>query len=509
MAQQILFQKNLVDIVRGLRNNKKSEKDYISKCLADIKDELRSKEHSVKVMAVVKMAYFNMLGYSVEYGAFNVIEVMSDTNYTNKRIGYAAAAAGFHHDTSVLPLVTNLLKRDILSSQQYEAGLGLYCLSCICTPDLAKDLVSDVASLLNSQRAYVRKKTVLCLYKLIIQYPEALRPIFPRLKDKLEDGNEKSDNDPSVRGAVVNVLCELARRNPANYLGLAVTFFSLLSTVHNNWTLIKIVKLFGVWAPLEPRLGKKLVEPLTNLINTTPAKSVQYECVYTVANGMCKQSSITKLAVDKMKQFAQDYDQNLKYLGLEAMCLLMKENPKVLADQRDIVLSCVEDPDVTIRMKALQLMRGMSTKKTLQPTVSKLFEHIIRNPPEDSWSNAVIRCIISTVSDNDYINCTDFEWYLKVLVDLVDTQITNFEHGALIANEFQVIVTRVEGVRSYAIDCLCSVLLKPQLLACDVERSTQWLVCSSRPRSSWRVPTVHHQQPSWIRASACFRRSCR
>ena len=85
---------------------------------------------------------------------------------------------------------------------------------------------------------------------------------------------------------MVNVLCEMARRNPANFLNLVVPFFSLLSSVHNNWTLIKIVKVFGHFAPLEPRLGKKLVEPITNLINTTPAKSVQYECVYAVASGI-------------------------------------------------------------------------------------------------------------------------------------------------------------------------------------------------------------------------------
>ena len=32
--------------------------------------------------------------------------------------------------------------------------------------------------------------------------------------------------------------------------------------------LIKIIKLFGALTPLEPRLGKKLIEPLTNLVRT-------------------------------------------------------------------------------------------------------------------------------------------------------------------------------------------------------------------------------------------------
>ena len=46
--------------------------------------------------------------------------------------------------------------------------------------------------------------------------------------------------------------------------------------------LIKIIKLFGALTPLEPRLGKKLIEPLTNLIHSTSAMSLLYECINTV-----------------------------------------------------------------------------------------------------------------------------------------------------------------------------------------------------------------------------------
>lgn len=48
---------------------------------------------------------------------------------------------------------------------------------------------------------------------------------------------------PGVVSATVNVLCELARRNPQDYLPLAPQLFHLLTTSSNNWMLIKIVKL--------------------------------------------------------------------------------------------------------------------------------------------------------------------------------------------------------------------------------------------------------------------------
>ena len=40
---------------------------------------------------------------------------------------------------------------------------------------------------MTSSRPYLRKKAVLIMYKVFLQFPEALRPAFPRLKEKLED----------------------------------------------------------------------------------------------------------------------------------------------------------------------------------------------------------------------------------------------------------------------------------------------------------------------------------
>ena len=87
---------------------------------------------------------------------------------------------------------------------------------------------------------------MLLLYKVFRKFPEALRPAFPRLKEKLEDP------DPGVQSAAVNVICELARKNPKNYLSLAPVFFKLMTSSTNNWMLIKIIKLVS-----QLNLGRK------------------------------------------------------------------------------------------------------------------------------------------------------------------------------------------------------------------------------------------------------------
>lgn len=42
---------------------------------------------------------------------------------------------------------------------------------------------------MSSTKPYLRMKAVLMMYKVFLRYPEALRPAFPKLKEKLEDSD--------------------------------------------------------------------------------------------------------------------------------------------------------------------------------------------------------------------------------------------------------------------------------------------------------------------------------
>lgn len=91
---------------------------------------------------------------------------MSSNKFTEKRIGYLAAAQSFHPETEVLMLTTNMIRKDLNSSNTYDAGLALSSLACFISPDLARDLNGDVLTMLTSTKPYLRKKAVLILYKV-------------------------------------------------------------------------------------------------------------------------------------------------------------------------------------------------------------------------------------------------------------------------------------------------------------------------------------------------------
>jgi AP-3 complex subunit delta-1 len=42
---------------------------------------------------------------------------------------------------------------------------------------------------MTSTRPYIRKRAILLLYKVFLNNPDALKPAFPRLREKLEDSD--------------------------------------------------------------------------------------------------------------------------------------------------------------------------------------------------------------------------------------------------------------------------------------------------------------------------------
>ncbi|RGB27440.1 adaptin N terminal region-domain-containing protein [Rhizophagus diaphanus] len=416
-----------------------------------------------------------MLGYDMSWASFHVVEVMSSAKFLQKRIGYLAATQSFRQDTDVLMLTTNLLKKDLASGNHLEVGVALNGLAHIVTPDLARDLCQDLVSMLNHSRPYVRKKVVLVLYKLFLKFPEALRLSFPRLKEKLDDP------DPSVACAVVNVICELARKNPKNYLSLAPQLFSILNTSTNNWMLIKIIKLFGALTPLEPRLAKKLLPPITQHIQTTHAMSLLYECIHTVITGGMlnlggNSDSLAAMCVNKLRIFLEDTDQNLKYVGLLALAKILPTHPKLVSEHKDIILKCIDDPDISIRLRALDLVVGMVNKKNCTDIVKRLMSHLLPSsnsdpttsypPPstllEPAYRSDIINRVIYICSQNSYSNITNFEWYIAVLVDL--TYVSGVKVGEILTQQIMDVGVRVKSVRQYCVKTMQRLISDANLL---------------------------------------------
>mmetsp|Transcript_27544 Transcript_27544/g.81028 ORF Transcript_27544/g.81028 Transcript_27544/m.81028 type:complete len:1376 (-) Transcript_27544:76-4203(-) len=465
----MVFEKTLTDVVKGIRASKRDTALYISSCIADIKNEINSTDIHVKANALQKLTFLQMLGYNMSWASFASIEVMSSPRFAHKRVGYLAASQGFTQDTEVILLTTNLFKKELRgvagggTAGSYEAGLAINCLSNIVTDDLARELLPELTNLTTHPQPYLRKKAVLCLFKVFVKYPQGLRLTFARVQQCLNDTN------PSVVSCAVNVVTELSDKNPKNYLPLAPAFFGLLTGSSNNWMLIKVIKLLGSLVPEEPRLARKLLDPLANIVKGTQAKSLLYEAVYTITLCLpyCRKSDgslppsapqIVTLCAEVLRGFVEDNDQNLKYLGLVGFGSLMSSHPRVLSapDYRPLILACLSDEDVTIRTRALGLLTGMATRKNLMELVTQLLRHV--DLAAGKYKCDLIEKIVETCSADRYALLQDFGWYVDVLVQF--GRMRGIErHGSLVAGQLVDVALRVLPVRSYAVRRMATLLM--------------------------------------------------
>ncbi|KAL7541758.1 hypothetical protein ACHAXR_011196 [Thalassiosira sp. AJA248-18] len=460
-----MFEKTLTDLVTGIRTHKRDTALFISQNIAEIKNELQSPDFFTKSNALQKLTFLQMMGYTMSWATFAAVEVMSSPRFALKRVGYLAACQGLDQPdrSPVVLLTTNLLKKELRGAtvggsgeNMYHAGLAINCLSNIATEDLGRELLPDLLHLLKHPSPYVRKKALLCLYKVFLKYPQGLRLSFDKIKLCLEDSHS------SVVSCAVNVITELSDKNPKNYLPLAPAFFKLLTSSANNWMLIKVVKLLGSLVPEEPRLARKLLDPLSNIVKSTHAKSLLYEAVYAItlclpyvkkANGSQPSNipEVVQLCVETLRSFVSDPDQNLKYLGLVGFGSLLQSQPKVLhshSECRVLILKCLSDEDITIRTRALGLLKFMTTQRNLVDLITQLLGHV-------KAASGEYRCdlaeeIIRMCSSNKYELVIDFSWYVDVLVILAGVRGVDSQ-GEAIAKQWMDVAWRVLPVRSYAV----------------------------------------------------------
>lgn len=148
-------------------------------------------------------------------------------------------------------------------------------------------------------------------------------------------------------------------------------------------------------------------------LQSTPAKSLMYECISTITYALqytkrpdgsdAKNApAVVRLCTDRLREMVRDPDANLKYLGLVGLTSLMRSNPRVVAEHRELVLQvratrgrwrgiegpercsavnnsppplqCLVDEDVTIRVRSLELITGMVTRRNLPDIVKRLLE---------------------------------------------------------------------------------------------------------------------------------------
>lgn len=145
----------------------------------------------------------------------------------------------------------------------------------------------------------------------------------------------------------------------------------------------------------------------------------------------------------------------VKYVALLAFNKIVTTHPFLVAQQEDVIMECIDSPDITIRVQALNLVKGMVSSDNLVSIVSRLMRQLKNSAPSgrsaaqryetnsdddteaevaidpnereaeqapplpDDYKVDVISRILLMCSQDNYSNLVDFEWYIDILTQLV------------------------------------------------------------------------------------------
>lgn len=87
-----------------------------------------------------------------------------------------------HHDLL-------FVSSDLNSSTQFVVGLALCTLGAIASPEMARDLASEVERLIKSPNAYIKKKAALCAFRIIRRVPDLMEIFLPATRSLLTEKN--------------------------------------------------------------------------------------------------------------------------------------------------------------------------------------------------------------------------------------------------------------------------------------------------------------------------------
>ena len=150
----------------------------------------------------------------------------------------------------------------------------------------------------------------------------------------------------------------------------------------------------------------------------------------------------------------------MKYVALLAFNKIVITHPFLVAQQEDVIMDCIDSPDISIRLRSLDLVVGMVSSDNLMSVVGRLMRQLRNSPsapangisdgpapaiepaadsddesPEtpvkpdkgasqetllpDDYKVDVISRILTMCSSNNYGNLVDFDWYIDILIQLV------------------------------------------------------------------------------------------
>jgi AP-2 complex subunit alpha len=210
--------RGLVSFIADLRNARARdlEEKRINKELANIRQKFKDGNLNGynKKKYVCKLLYIYILGWNVDFGHLEAVNLVSATKYSEKQIGYLAVTLFLHEKHELLHLVVNSIRKDLLDHNELNNCLALHAIANVGSKEMGEALSGDVHRLLISptSKPFVKKKAALTLLRLYRKVPHIVQHEWAERIISLMD-----DPDMGVALSVTSLVMTLVQDQPEQY----------------------------------------------------------------------------------------------------------------------------------------------------------------------------------------------------------------------------------------------------------------------------------------------------
>ncbi|KAF9044533.1 Adaptor protein complex AP-2 alpha subunit [Hymenopellis radicata] len=455
--------------IRGARVRDLEEK-RINKEMANIRKRFKdgNLDGYQKKKYVAKIIFTYILGYKVDVGHMEAVNLISSSRYSEKQIGYLAVTLLMHENSDFLRLVVNSIRKDLHGNNEIDNCLALHAIANVGGSEMAEALAVDVHRLLISptSQSFVKKKAALTLLRLYRKHPD----VIPAAEWALRIISIMDDDDLGVVVCVTSLVMALAQDHLEAY---AVCYTKAVDRLHrlvieheyaatyayykvpSPWLQVKLLRMLQYYPPSEdPAIRSVLHQVLQTVMNNSaePSRNVQHNnaqhAVLFEAIGLAihldTNSPLVGTAAVLLARFISSKETNVRYLGLDTMAHLAARADSLEAikkHQGTIILS-LRDKDISVRRRALDLLYSMCDVDNSEVIVGELLRYL-KVADYALREEMVLKIAILTEK-----YASSYKWYVDTILQLLSA--AGDHVGDEVWYRVVQIVTNTEDLQHYA-----------------------------------------------------------
>ncbi|RHY83679.1 hypothetical protein DYB35_002502 [Aphanomyces astaci] len=391
----------LRDLIRNVRACKTAaeERAVIAKESALIRTAFKDNDKQYRHRNVAKLLFIHMLGYPSHFGQMECLKLIAANNFSEKRIGYLGLMLLLTDQEEVLTLVTNSLKNDLNHVNPFVVGLSLTAVGNIASPDMARDLITDIDKHLKSDNHFLRKKAALACIRVFRQVPELVEDFVEPILDLLRSKNhavlltgvqlivDLLTIDRDVHGAYFKGIVPALVRELRNLLSNNYTPEYDVSGIVDPFLQVNILSCLRLLGRDNEDASEAMNDVLAQVAtNTETSKNagnaILYECVSTIMS-IQSESGLKVLAINILGRFLLNRDNNIRYVALNTLSKVIAEDAPAVQRHRNTIVDCLKDPDLSIRQRALELIYALVNESNIQAV--RTIYAVDRYAPTQRW----------------------------------------------------------------------------------------------------------------------------